>query len=155
MEQALDKIERLSPPHASDLQKTLEEIAAALKGPRARFPDRIASKFGDRAQLIDVARVSHSYADDKLAYAATSPRPVLIDATLNELEARLDPPAVPAYPSRHARQSGLHCGSPVALRRRGREAEGFAGEGAVGGPGSGEGAEGETGNLGFGSVSIL
>ena len=91
LDRALDKLERVSPPRPSNLQKTLEEIAAALKGPRARFPDRIASKIGDRTQLIELARISHFYAEDKLTYAATAPRPVLIDATLNELDAQLDP----------------------------------------------------------------
>ena len=91
LQRALDKIDRLSPPRAGDVHKTLQNIAKALSEPRPRFSDRVASKVGDRTQLIDVTRVSHFYAEDKLTYAATSPRPVLIDATLEELEARLDP----------------------------------------------------------------
>jgi two-component system LytT family response regulator len=91
LENALDRVERLGAHRPPDLQKTLEDIAAALKAPRGRFPDRIASKVGDRTQLIELARVSHFYAEDKLTYAATAPRPVLVDSTLGELEARLDP----------------------------------------------------------------
>jgi len=73
-----------------DVQRTLTEIATALKS-RASYPDRIPSTIAGRTQLVDLARVSHFYASDKLTYAATAPRALPIDATLNELEARLDP----------------------------------------------------------------
>ena len=68
----------------------LAAIATALKG-RPTYPDRIPSTIAGRTQLIDLGRVSHFYASDKLTYAATAPRPVPIEATLNELEERMDP----------------------------------------------------------------
>ena len=73
-----------------DVQRTLTEIATALKS-RASYPDRIPSTIAGRTQLIDLSRVSHFYASDKLTYAGTGTRPVPIDATLNDLETRLDP----------------------------------------------------------------
>jgi two-component system, LytTR family, response regulator len=91
LQRALDKIDRLAPPRAGDVHKTLQNIARALSAPLPRFPGRVASKVGDRTQWINVSRVSHFYVEGDRTYAATSPRPVRIEATLGELEARLDP----------------------------------------------------------------
>jgi len=94
LERALEKAARFDGSagrtDAGDVQRTLETIAAALKT-RPAYPERIPSTIAGRTQLIDLARVSHFYASDKQTYAATPPRPVPIDATLNDLEARLDP----------------------------------------------------------------
>ena len=61
------------------------EIASRVSG-------RIdSSTIAGRTQFVDLSRVTHFYASDKLTYAATTTRPVPIDATLNELEARMDP----------------------------------------------------------------
>jgi DNA-binding LytR/AlgR family response regulator len=93
LERALEKASRFdsaSRAGAPDVQRTLEQIATALKS-RPTFPDRIPSTVAGRTQLVELSRVSHFYASDKLTYAATAARPVPIDATLNELEARMDP----------------------------------------------------------------
>ena len=92
LERALDKVARFDGRHP-DFQATIDRIAAALSPARKAWPDRIASTIGDRTQLVDLARVTHFYAADKLTYAAITPRPVMVDATLNELETRLDPQA--------------------------------------------------------------
>jgi DNA-binding LytR/AlgR family response regulator len=94
LERALEKASRFDTgsgrADSPDVQRTLADIASALKG-RPAYPDRIPSTIAGRTQLVDLARVTHFYASDKLTYAATAERPMPIDATLNELEARMDP----------------------------------------------------------------
>ena len=100
LDHALDKLERYvgtglrpSPGHSSatrpDIRALARELAAQLK-PSADRLERIASRVGERTTLIDVARVSHFYAKDKLTFAVVNGRDHAIDQTLVELEARLD-----------------------------------------------------------------
>jgi len=94
LERALEKASRFDNgarrADSTDVQRALEDIATALKS-RPAYPDRIASTIAGRTQLVELSRVTHFYASDKLTYAATTTRPVPIDATLNELETRMDP----------------------------------------------------------------
>jgi len=94
LERALEKASRFdsaaSRRGASDVQQALADIASALKAKPA-YPDRIPSTIAGRTQLVELSHVTHFYASDKLTYAGTATRPVPIDATLNELEARMDP----------------------------------------------------------------
>lgn len=46
---------------------------------------------GERLWFVDLADVTHFYAEDKLTYAATLQRAYCVDETLTELEQRLDP----------------------------------------------------------------
>ena len=87
----LDKLERLrGGPARPDLRAVIEEVAAALRtGPA--FPDRIASRSGERVQLVELARVTHFFARDKLTFAASAGKDYVVDATIAELEGRLDP----------------------------------------------------------------
>jgi two-component system, LytTR family, response regulator len=89
----LDKLERLRGGAARpDLRAVIEEVAAALRtGPA--FPDRIASRSGERVQLVELARVTHFFARDKLTFAASAGKDYVVDATIAELETRLDPRA--------------------------------------------------------------
>ncbi len=87
---ALAKVERLStkPPDPADLLKRLE---AALSQANPRYPERIASRVGDRVQFLDLPRVTHFYAEDKLTFAAVKGKCHIIDHTISELEEKLDP----------------------------------------------------------------
>jgi two-component system LytT family response regulator len=58
-------------------------------GPARRL-ERIASKVGERTTLLEVARVTHFVARDKLTYAVVGGREHVIDPTLSQLEDRLD-----------------------------------------------------------------
>ena len=51
---------------------------------------RIISRVGHRMKIVDLARVSHFVADDKLTYAVTDDGSHVVDMTLSELEAALD-----------------------------------------------------------------
>ncbi len=72
------------------LERLLEQLAAALPDKRA-YPARLPSKLGERIEFVDVARVTHFYANDKLTYAATPKKDFVVDYTIAELEELLDP----------------------------------------------------------------
>jgi two-component system, LytTR family, response regulator len=78
-----------------DLSALLAQIGAAIK-PAAvstaqQWIERIASRTGDKLELVDLSRVTHFYASDKLTYAATAERSYTVDPSITELESKLDP----------------------------------------------------------------
>lgn len=81
---ALDKLSRFSgrPP---DYRALLDALAAS------RRPARLASRVGDRVHFVEVDRVSHFYASDKLTYASADGKSFVVDQTIAQLEATLDP----------------------------------------------------------------
>jgi two-component system LytT family response regulator len=81
----LDKLERSPVP---DMRLLARALASQLApGPRL---ERLASRVGDRTTILDVGRISHFFAEDKLTFAASAGRDHVIDFTLADLEARLD-----------------------------------------------------------------
>lgn len=87
--QALDKLERLTIGQAPDVRALARELAAQLG--QTRRIERLASKVGDRTTLLDVARISHFTAKDKLTFAVVGGREHVVDPTLTQLETQLDP----------------------------------------------------------------
>lgn len=87
LERALNKIERIH--GGSEPRPNLTEVLNQLAAPS--YPARIASRIGDRVELIDLSRITHFFASDKLTYATTQSRNYAIDYTIQELEKRLDP----------------------------------------------------------------
>src|SRR5947209_3255294 len=61
---ALDKIEQ-----RQTVPPDWKALLAALHRPE--FPERIASRLGERMHILDLAKVTHFFAQDKLTYAAT------------------------------------------------------------------------------------
>src|SRR5262245_58276693 len=72
-----------------DMRALARELASQLS-PTPRL-ERLASRVGERTTILDVARVSHFFAQDKLTFAASGGRDYVIDLTLSDLESRLDP----------------------------------------------------------------
>lgn len=88
---ALDKLDRVTRAGATatgDVKALARELAAQLSP--ARKLERVASRVGERTTLLEVARVSHFVAKDKLTFAVTAGREQAIDYTLTELEKLLD-----------------------------------------------------------------
>jgi two-component system LytT family response regulator len=99
LDRALDKVER---PHRSgtgpglgpgrgpspDLKALARELAAQL-APNRRL-ERIASRVGERTTVLDVARISHFLAKDKLTFAVVNGREHVVDYALSDLQERLD-----------------------------------------------------------------
>jgi two-component system, LytTR family, response regulator len=85
---ALDKVARLGGAPRGDVRALARELAVQLTP--ARKLERIASRVGERTTLLDVARVSHFVAKDKLTFAVTAGREHAIDYSLAQLEDVLD-----------------------------------------------------------------
>jgi two-component system LytT family response regulator len=94
---ALDKIERLrgSAASAPDWKAMLEQLAGALRqsgsGVAAEYPERIASRLGDRTHILELEKVTHFFAQEKLTYAAVEGKNHVVDHTISDLEQKLDP----------------------------------------------------------------
>jgi two-component system, LytTR family, response regulator len=86
LDRALDKIERLrgngAPPDVSELIRRLTAPS---------YPDRVASKVGEKIEFVELAEVTHFFAADKLTFAATPAKNYAVDYTIQELEQKLDP----------------------------------------------------------------
>lgn len=96
LDRALSKLERLrsTPQGLADnaqLRALARELADGLRTPATKFPERIALRVGERVVFIDVAKVTHFYAREKLTYAATGSKDYVVDNTISELEQKLDP----------------------------------------------------------------
>lgn len=99
LERALGRVERMhgsdspgsAPPAQPGLQALLGQIAESLRQTRQEYPTRIASRLGERLWFLDLERVSHFYAEDKLTYAVSDGKPYCVDSTIAELEKKLDP----------------------------------------------------------------
>jgi len=89
LEKALSKLERLrgTPQAVSDR----EQLRAIAKELTRKFPERIASRTGERVVFVEVSKVTHFYAKDRLTYAATASKDYVIDVTISDLEEKLDP----------------------------------------------------------------
>ena len=86
LERAIVKLDRMRGAPRQDLRAIVEQVAASL---RQQEPERIATRAGERIQFIDLSRITHFFAQDKLTYAAAGGRQFCVDYTIAELEERL------------------------------------------------------------------
>ncbi|MGC2297715.1 MAG: LytTR family DNA-binding domain-containing protein, partial [Acidobacteriaceae bacterium] len=95
LDRALNKVERLrTSGHNSaqpDLQSLLTQITDVLRDAKPEYPDRIASRLGDRLWFLDLDKVTHFFAEDKLTWGVSEGKPYCIDHSIAELEKKLDP----------------------------------------------------------------
>jgi len=93
LNRALNKAERIVRGNESrpDLQQFLVQWAAAVREPKPEYLERVASRIGDRVELVELSRVTHFFASDKLTWAATPAKNYAVDHTIQELERKLDP----------------------------------------------------------------
>ena len=94
LNRTLQKLDRLgvgeARPDAADLMRKLAAALSQRETPA--YPDRIATaRIGEKVQYVELARVTHFFAEDKLTYAATKTKNHMVDHTIAELEAHLDP----------------------------------------------------------------
>ena len=88
LDRALDKLERFAGQPRPDVRALARELAAEL-APNRRL-ERIASRVGERTTVLDVGRITHFFAKDKLTFAVAAGREHVVDFTMAELEAHLD-----------------------------------------------------------------
>jgi two-component system LytT family response regulator len=94
LERALKKVDRLrasGSPAQPDLQALLKKLTDSLRETKPEYPERIASRLGDRLWFLDLARVTHFFAEDKLTYAVSEGKAYCVDYAITELERKLDP----------------------------------------------------------------
>lgn len=93
LERALTKVERLRESGQTPLalQGLLKQVTETLRQMKREYPDRMASRLGDRLQFLDLRRVTHFHAEDKLTYAMSEGRAHCVDYAIAELERKLDP----------------------------------------------------------------
>lgn len=94
LDRALDKIERIRGgaeprPEIADLLARVSAMADPAKHPQ--YPDRVASRAGERIEFVELSRVTHFFASDKLTYASTPGKNYVVDHTIQQLEQKLDP----------------------------------------------------------------
>jgi len=91
LDAALDRIgARRARPGGDDVRAALDRLAQQLRGAPS-FLEHLAARTRDRVQLIPAADVTHVLAKDRATYAVTPTSQHMLDATLAELERRLDP----------------------------------------------------------------
>ncbi|MDQ3341294.1 MAG: LytTR family DNA-binding domain-containing protein [Myxococcota bacterium] len=83
---ALDKLERLRALPDANAQLAAAMARIALAGPRT--PERIASRLGDKIQFVELERITHFVAEDKLTYAHAGGKSYVVDQSIAELEVR-------------------------------------------------------------------
>jgi len=81
---ALDKLDRLRGSADADAQL----VAAMARIAAASTVDRIASRLGEKIHLVELDRITHFYAEDKLTYAVVGERSYVVDPSISELEDR-------------------------------------------------------------------
>jgi two-component system LytT family response regulator len=94
LERALNKVERLralGQLAQPDLQVLLKQLTDSLRDAKPEYPDRIASRLGDRLWFLDLDRVAYFYAEDKLTYAVSEGKAYCVDYAIAQLERKLDP----------------------------------------------------------------
>jgi two-component system LytT family response regulator len=96
LDRALKKLTRVRGTGEADrenqqLRAFAQQVVEGLRQPVNRFPERIASRVGQRVVFVDVRQVTHFYAKDKVTFAATSQKDYVVDMAIHELEQKLDP----------------------------------------------------------------
>ena len=97
LDRAIQKLGRLRPviipewQRNPDLPNLLKELTASLREGHQGFPQRIASRVGERISFLPLDDVTHFIAQDKLTFAVVNGRRHCVDQTIVELERRLDP----------------------------------------------------------------
>ena len=96
LERALSKLDRLrgttqAVRESAQIREFARVVAEGLGASTRKFPERIASRLGERVVFVDLSSITHFYAKDRLSYAATGQKDYVVDATISELEQKLDP----------------------------------------------------------------
>jgi two-component system LytT family response regulator len=94
LDRALARVDRLRgrvEPSPPDLQGLLKNLADSVWRARPEYPERIASRLGDRLWFIDLRQVTHFFAEDKLTFAAEGGKAYCVDYTIAQLEKMLNP----------------------------------------------------------------
>ena len=84
----IDKLQRFVGTPRPDVRELARELAAQLTP--GRKLERLASRLGERTTILDVPRITHFLARDKLTLACVNGAEHVVDYSLSDLESRLD-----------------------------------------------------------------
>lgn len=88
LERCIDKLQRFVGSPRPDVRDLARELAAQLTP--GRKIERLASRIGERTTILDVPRITHFIAKDKLTFACLNGTEHVVDYSLSDLESRLD-----------------------------------------------------------------
>ena len=94
LERAINKVETLRESGRAstpDFKLLLRQIEDSVRQAQPNYPERIASRLGDRIWFLVLSEVTHFYAEEKLTYAVSEGKSYCVDHTVSELEQKLDP----------------------------------------------------------------
>jgi two-component system LytT family response regulator len=91
LDRAIGKLERARRVDPEEYRSMLARLAAALDLNGRQYPRRISSKLGDRVQFLELDKVTHFLAEGKLTYAVVAGKNFVVDDSIIQLEAKLDP----------------------------------------------------------------
>jgi two-component system LytT family response regulator len=94
LELALTKVERLRGTGIGarpDFDSLIRQLADSLRESQPEYPERIASRLGERIWFLDLARVTHFYAEDKVTFAVCEGKAYCVDHAIADLEKTLNP----------------------------------------------------------------
>ncbi len=94
LERAINKVEslrELGRAATPDFKLLLRQIEDSVRQAQPNYPERIASRLGDRIWFLVLSEVTHFYAEAKLTYAVSEGKSYCVDHTVSELEQKLDP----------------------------------------------------------------
>ena len=82
---------RRDEPPRGDMAEALLRLAASLRAAPAAFLERVPFRTRDGVQFVEIRRVTHFIARDRLTHAVTAAGAHVVDYGLADLEAKLDP----------------------------------------------------------------
>lgn len=94
LHRALNKVEQLRASGTSSqqqLQAIVRSLTDSFRQHQPPYPDRIASRLGDRLRFLELGRVTHFYAEEKMTFAVSDGKAYGVDHTIAQLEQKLDP----------------------------------------------------------------
>jgi two-component system LytT family response regulator len=93
LDRALNKLDHIlgGSEARGDVNALLKQVRAMLSDRQPEYLARVASRVGDRVEFIEVARVTHFYAKDKLTFAVAADKHHALELSIAELEQRLSP----------------------------------------------------------------
>ncbi|HZS45587.1 MAG TPA: LytTR family DNA-binding domain-containing protein [Blastocatellia bacterium] len=94
LKRSLKKLETLRASGAKleankQIQSVLKKLAETIT-PAKESLDRISSRVGDKILFIELSRITHFFAENKLTYASTESKNHAVDHTISELEQKLE-----------------------------------------------------------------
>jgi two-component system LytT family response regulator len=93
LSRAIGKLQRirLGTETPGNVDALLKQVRSMLEQHEPEYLSRVASRKGGQVEFIEIGKVTHFYAEDKLTFAATEAKVYALDLSISELEQKLLP----------------------------------------------------------------